>query len=87
MVTHDALRTLAVLGRRSRQNTNGPLRQYFPNGTDLSRWSAEDIEAVAHALNLRPRKTLGWNARRGLQRAPTLAPTSRCCIHRLNPVA
>jgi transposase InsO family protein len=29
-------------------------------GTDLSRWSAEEIEAVAHALNTRPRKTLGW---------------------------
>ena len=28
--------------------------------TDLSRWTAEDIEAVAHALNTRPRKTLGW---------------------------
>ncbi|MGO3722010.1 transposase, partial [Microbacterium gubbeenense] len=36
------------------------LRQYFPKGTDLSRWSAEDIEAVAHALNTRPRKSLGW---------------------------
>jgi IS30 family transposase len=29
-------------------------------GTDLSRWSAEDIEAVAATLNNRPRKTLGW---------------------------
>ena len=28
--------------------------------TDLSRWSAEELEAVAHALNTRPRKTLGW---------------------------
>ncbi len=37
-----------------------PLRQYFPKGTDLSRWSAEDLEAVAHALNNRPRKVLGW---------------------------
>jgi IS30 family transposase len=31
-----------------------------PRGTDLSRWSAEEIEAVAHTLNTRPRKTLGW---------------------------
>ena len=38
----------------------GLLRQYFPKGTDLSRWSAEDLEAVAHALNSPPRKTLGW---------------------------
>ncbi len=43
------------------ENTNGPLRQYFPKGTDLSRWSAEDLGAVALALNNRPRKKLGWN--------------------------
>ncbi|MBF6842117.1 IS30 family transposase, partial [Acinetobacter baumannii] len=46
--------------RGTNENTNGLLRQYFPKGTDLSRWSAEDIEAVAHALNTRPRKSLGW---------------------------
>jgi IS30 family transposase len=27
---------------------------------ELSRWSAEEIEAVAAVLNDRPRKTLGW---------------------------
>ena len=46
--------------RPSNENTNGLLRQYFPKGTDLSRWSAEDLEAVALALNNRPRKVLGW---------------------------
>src|SRR3954464_3860115 len=48
--------------RPTNENTNGLLRQYFPKGTDLSRWSAEDLEAVAHALNNRPRKILGWKA-------------------------
>jgi IS30 family transposase len=46
--------------RGTNENTNGLLRQYFPKGTDLSRWSAEEIEAVAATLNNRPRKTLGW---------------------------
>jgi len=46
--------------RGTNENTNGLLRQYFPKGTDLSRWSNEEIQAVATALNSRPRKTLGW---------------------------
>lgn len=46
--------------RGTNENTNGLLRQYFPKGTDLSRWSAEELAAVAHALNTRPCKTLGW---------------------------
>lgn len=46
--------------RGSNENLNGLLRQYFPKGTDLSRWSAADLEAVAHTMNTRPRKTLGW---------------------------
>ena len=46
--------------RGTNENTNGLLRQYFPKGTDLSRWSDREIQAVANALNSRPRKTLGW---------------------------
>jgi IS30 family transposase len=46
--------------RGMNENTNGLLRQYFPKGTDLSRWSHEDILAVQAAINSRPRKVLCW---------------------------
>ena len=46
--------------RGTNENTNGLLRQYFPKGTDLSRWSQQDVLAVQAAINSRPRKVLDW---------------------------
>lgn len=46
--------------RGTNENTNGLLRQYFPKGTDLSRWDAGELQAVALAFNSRPRKTPDW---------------------------
>jgi IS30 family transposase len=46
--------------RGTRENTNGLLRQYFPKGTDMSRYGPTEIAAGANTLNTRPRKSLAW---------------------------
>lgn len=46
--------------RASNENTNGLLRDYFPEGSDLRVHDAQRLREVAAEINERPRKTLGW---------------------------
>ena len=46
--------------RPTNENTNGLLRDYYPNGTDLAAHSAERLREVQDELNNRPRKCLNW---------------------------
>ena len=48
--------------RGSNENTNGLLRQYFPSGKTVARYTQEQLDMVAAQLNGRPRETLGWKS-------------------------
>lgn len=48
--------------RGSNENTNGLLRQYFPDGMELSQFSQDDLDFVANRLNQRPRETLSFRS-------------------------
>jgi transposase, IS30 family len=47
--------------RGSNENINGLLREYLPKGTDLSVYTATQLQAIADELNNRPRKRFGWH--------------------------
>lgn len=42
------------------ENTNGLIRQFFPNGTNFNEITPKEVEQVMNLLNNRPRKCLGW---------------------------
>jgi hypothetical protein len=65
--------------RGSNENTNGLLRQYFPQThRDRAHYTQADLDPVAAQLNGRPRQTLGWKTpSQALDAA--LRRTKACC--------
>lgn len=46
--------------RRTNENTNGLIRDYFPKKTDFTTIPEAELAFVEYELNTRPRKRLGW---------------------------
>ena len=46
--------------RGTNENTNGLIRQYLPKGMSMDVVTQQDCSLIAHALNHRPRKRLGF---------------------------
>ena len=46
--------------RGTNENTNGLIRQYIPKGTCMAHLTQKDCDEIAHKLNTRPRKRLGF---------------------------
>lgn len=48
--------------RGSNENANGLIREYLPKGTDLSQVTQQQLTAIEHSLNNRPRKILNFHS-------------------------
>ncbi len=46
--------------RGTNENTNGLIRQYLPKRASMAHVTQADLDAIAHTLNTRPRKRLGF---------------------------
>ena len=48
--------------RGSNENANGLVREYLPKGMDLSNVTHQELTAIEHSLNNRPRKILNFHS-------------------------
>jgi IS30 family transposase len=72
--------------RGTNEDINGLLRQYFPERTDLSLHTPDDIRAVEDRLNNRPWKALGWQtAARVFTCSGTINTSGVATITRIRP--
>lgn len=72
--------------RGTNENINRLLRQYFPKGTDLSRYSQADLNTIALRLTQRPRKAVGFQTPAAILEA-AVASTACNLPHRTNGVS
>lgn len=79
-------RSRQALAARVEREHHGLLRQYFPKGTDLARYSRGNLDAVAAQLNSRPRRTLGWDTQPSVSLNSWQQPVDhQCCDDPWNP--
>jgi len=48
--------------RGANEQVNGLIRHYFPKGTDFSKVTQAELEAIVLKINQRPRKCLNYRA-------------------------
>ena len=73
-ITHLLLRSALALATGAIENVNSLLRRDMPRRTDITNYTARDIDEIAWAVNSTPRKCLGYNTP-----AEAFLENLRCC--------